>query len=562
MKFPNSLLRGAAVALVVVVLGAVLMWTLNARRPLTLLNSQAPVRPTALQFVPRQAPLTASLLVPPYRLVELGKSLARPGVRGAIDQDLAQLETGLLAGTGLSYARDLQPWLGDEIAFSVVSADWDQDLATGTQPGYLLVLSCRDMAKAEAVLGLFWQNQAVAGRTLGFQRFAGTTIISTEGESSPGAQAPSLPPLATATVGQNFVLVANAPAVLRQALTSALAADVNLAADRTYRHGLAQLPRGQVGLLSLNLPPTLDWLQTGLGNVAFDGIGLGEADGYFDRVLVSFGVDRGGLLGQSLLLAAPGHGFAPPVPGQGSLRPVQLMPPPSAMVAGQSLADLRSALAVWETHYGPATNPLRWLLTHTLARPSQAAWLTAALEEWHSPNFALGMVPVGGAADWQWLLTSDADQGDGAATALDQVGRQQGLSVGPLTIAEKPTMAWTQLTLDPTTRRVQAEVNGIRGRLGDMDVLTTSAALFDTVVTATVDSDWLPQTAPALDLTRGVAYVDWAALRTPLLGGAPRLQLLETAAQPLLRHVRRLVWANQGGDGQLHRGQFWVELTN
>lgn len=570
MKRSNPLLRVAAVALVIVILGVALVWTLSTRSASTLLEYQAPVRSAMLQFVPRQAPLTASLLVPPDRLAELGKSLARPGARRAIDRDLAQLETGLLAGTGLNYARDLRPWLGNEIAFSVLSADWDQDSTTGMQPGYLLVLSCRDMPQAKATLELFWQNQAAAGQPLGTQQFAGTTIIYTEAaaQPSPAGTTAALPPLATATVGKNFVLVANAPTVLQQALTSALGADLNLATDHTYRHALAQLPVGQVGLLHLNLPPTLKWLQARTEDNSLDWTGLGQADGYFDRMVMSLGVEAGGLLGQTLLLAAPGHTFAPPPSIGVAPPPIELMPPTSSVVvAGQSLASLRSALTVWESHYGAESNPLQWLLTHTLARPSQATWLTAALQDWQSPNFALGMAPAGAAAEPQWLLTSDDSDQAGGTTTLERLGQQRGLSVGPLIIAGQTTTAWTQLMLDSTTRQVQADVNGIWGRLGNRDVLTTSAALFNTVATATeapeADAwDWLPTLAPALNLDDGLAYVDWSALRTLVLGHAPRLQLAETVAQPFLRHVRRLVWADQGSDEALRRGQIWIELAN
>ena len=140
--------RRVIIALVIVtglVLGLVLgrggwAW----RRSLTLLEGSRQTTPETLQFVPKQSPLVVSLLTRPDQLAELWLGLAKPRQRPKIKRELARLENLLLAGTGLSYEQDLQPWLGEEATLAVVTADLDQDPDNGFSPGYLVVLSCED----------------------------------------------------------------------------------------------------------------------------------------------------------------------------------------------------------------------------------------------------------------------------------------------------------------------------------------------------------------------------------------------------------------------------------
>ena len=76
-----------------------------------------------------------------------------------------QIEQSLLKGSSIDYARDIRPWLGDEVTIACSQPDLDFDDANGEQPGYLLALDIapEKSLQARESLQLYWQRQSLAG---------------------------------------------------------------------------------------------------------------------------------------------------------------------------------------------------------------------------------------------------------------------------------------------------------------------------------------------------------------------------------------------------------------
>ncbi|PSN20364.1 hypothetical protein C7271_02630, partial [filamentous cyanobacterium CCP5] len=271
MKARNFFSLLAVLAALLLAIGLGTFWTLTARSPLGLLRHGGQLLPEAAQFVPKQSPIAASVLVAPHRLTDLWQLLAAPDIRGDIQAEVKRIEGSLLAGTGLSYQADFRPWLGEEVTFALTSPDLDETDENGLQPGYLWVLSCRDRSLGQETLDLYWQQRAISGSRLVFEQFAGSQLISarTVDAGTPTKVAmpkrailsPTSPQLieASAIVGDRFVLLANSVLVLKQALTAAQSR-IGLSRDAGFQSALAALPGPRVGLVRINLPQSLRWL--------------------------------------------------------------------------------------------------------------------------------------------------------------------------------------------------------------------------------------------------------------------------------------------------------------
>lgn len=139
-SFFYALAAGVAVLLLISVAG--FFW-LTAQSPLNLLRGGALTNPTAAIFVPKQAPIVASLLVNPERLEGFRQLVARPVNRRQSRAELKKLEDSLLSNQGIDYRRDIRPWLGDEITVAVTSLDFDRNQNNLAQPGYLLAATTK-----------------------------------------------------------------------------------------------------------------------------------------------------------------------------------------------------------------------------------------------------------------------------------------------------------------------------------------------------------------------------------------------------------------------------------
>ena len=341
----------AVVAGLLVLIGLAGFWGLTAQNPRSLLARGGQAVPTAAQFVPRQAPLMASLLARPDRLWQLRQVLTPSRRRYAARQEWQALQQSLEETLGWRYDTDLRPWLDQEVTFAVTTTDLDRSATNGLQPGYLAVLSCRDAAAAQEALHLLWQQRAATGRSLVFETVSGISLIydkpPTDGAFQ-GLEGLSLgtavgPNLASAMVGDRYVLLANSPQVLREAIATSQAPDVSLARAANYRAALAKLPPQRIGWLYANVPNLLTWLGLAEGAAPQPIAAAGQAANF---LFVSWRAFPAGLLGDTAIAAAPGDAFgtsSAPLPS--ALPALGLLPPETVFATAgtdlaQRLADL------------------------------------------------------------------------------------------------------------------------------------------------------------------------------------------------------------------------------
>ncbi|HEY9764701.1 MAG TPA: DUF3352 domain-containing protein [Trichocoleus sp.] len=566
--FPALVL--VVVTLLVVGLGG--FWGLTARNPLALINQGGQALPLGVQFVPKTSPITVSLLTRPDRLADLWLFLSAPNSRRQTQAEIDRLEKTILANTDLNYEQDIRPWLGNEITFAVTESDLDQDAENGRQPGYLAILSCQDSELAKTALELFWQKRAIAGNSLVFEQFAGSKLIYTQTPTKSSGRAN----LASAIVSNKFVLLANDPRVLQQALTSGQSKDLNLEQDLGYRKALSSLPDRRVGLVFLNLPASLNWLGISSSNTPALALNeLGTADGVFDRAVLSLRLNRQGLLADTALLAAAGHQFQPQMVGSEALTLAasRLLPADSPLaIVGENLDQLWQDLRNNLPYYEPILQ-----LGRPLWKSLEAALGSSPtpLLSWVKGEFALGLTnPSSQSQDWLLVTQHEADS-QVAIDNLDALARQQGLSVGPLVMGDYPVTAWTRLSVQPERGRsenrseltVTTEVAGLHASLGGFDLFSTSpTALYRAfqVSESSLDSEkqWRQAIAPFSRPNLGYLYLNWPALEPELVRELPWLRLVETLGQPLFNHLQTVAITSYGRDQQLQSGAFFLQLSN
>lgn len=584
MKARNffSLLAVFAALLLIVGVGGFL--GLTARSPLNLLRQGGQPLPAAALFVPKQSPIMASVLVEPHRLTDLWRLLAAPDLRSEIQAEIGRLERSLLAGTGLSYGEDIRPWLGTEVTFALATPDIDEASESGQQPGFLWILSCRDRPLAQETLDLYWQQQAVSGSSLVFEQFAGSRLVSARPVSSgplSTAGAAAAQQLskgtsqligASAIVGSKFVLLASSADVLKQALTAAQS-QVSLSRDRGFQAAFAKLPRQRIGMVVVNAPQSLRWL--GLtSNSQLLTQGLGDTDDLFERAIFSLQLNRQGIVANTALLAAPGHEFSAYSPSTGLESPGRLFPPETSLAAfGGDLAAAGSAVVKLLNRYGLSTTGLAELIPLPIAFWASSPDIQLSTE-WLATDYALGLVNPPNEQS-NWALAVETTPGAVAAWQdLDQRAHQQGFSVGSLDIDDHPLVVWSKLSIangkSPSRYPVQVktDIAGLRTQMGEYEIASPSITVMDRLLhieasqALTATSLWKAATDPLSQPNTGYLYVDWPQILPGVLQQFPWLRLVETATQPLLRHLKAVAVTGYESNADVRFGAISLYLSN
>jgi hypothetical protein len=569
MKFRSFIRPLAIVAGLVLVLGLGLLGRLTLNNPLYLIERGGQAQPLALHFVPKQSTVVASVLVRPDRLATLWEYLAAPRLRQEARRDQERIEQLLLANTGLSYGRDIQPWLGEEVTAALVTPDLDYDPGNGTTPGYLVALACNDSAAAQAALELYWQNRAIAGDALTFEDFSGNRLIYARRGSQQFASGDTAQ-LATTLVANRYLLAANHPDVLRQALTAAQSADLNLQADRRYKTALRELPQSRVGLLAINLPALGHWFTPGGIPPEEATLQLGQLGATDDQVgwgLMSWQLTRQGLLGHAALLASQGHRLHPQRGAVGDWDAIAPYLPESLAVAavGSDLTTLTQKLKplLMLVASQAEANPLAGLIDGALG-PGAAELLQTGVER----AYGLGLTPTD-AGSPDWLVV--APYSESLTTALDAItdlAKGQGLSVGALDLRGTQTIAWTRLSMPSRggqPLQVVAEVAGLHAQVDQYEVLAANPTTLGAVIGADTPRQhpsWWQQAAQLPGPSYGYIHLDWPQIQAGLVGQRPQWRLWSTAAQPALKHLQQITLVSGDRSDSMQTGSILVQLSN
>lgn len=597
-----SILVASVLGLLLLAAGGI-YWFLS-QTPLGLLQSGSARNPAAALFVPKQAPLMVSLLINPDELEAFKQVVTAPGNRRRSRTELSQFKDKLLANTGLEYQRDIQPWLGDEITFAITNLDIDRDRVNGQQTGYLILAATKDPEQSKAFLDLFWQQQAIAGTELIFEDYQGVQLIYSkalvDGTNS-GAKNPAnvtnilhpetfINPLsgtwATAVVGDRFVLFANQPKVLRNAINNVQAPGLNLNSSKAYQDALQQLNSPRLGFTFINLPQVGAWLSN--APAATIGLPSGQSQAFSQlkspqassQLMISFGLNPQGLLADSLFIpGSEGTNSDESFTHLGNLaepvQALQYMPANVGVVAaGENLQQL------WQR----VSNNLERedaiaQLVNQLILNCQKRWgvnLPEDIFSWVQGEYALGLLPTNtpGVANWIFV-THRSDQTDTALAQLDAIAKEHGFSSGPFNLENQQIIAWTKLTPAPAKLPdatesaplvLSASVQGVRASVGDYEIFTNSIDAMAQALQAPQRGSLLAannfqQSIAALARpNHGYLYIDWPGSKVFLERQLPVLKLVEIGGKALFERMRSLTLSSYGTEGNINHSAALVRL--
>jgi hypothetical protein len=607
-----------AIVVVLLLTGAGGFYWITANSPLKLLRAGGDQTPEAAMFVPKQAPVMLSLLVNPHDLKNLRQVLAAPQRRRQARAEFVQLEQSLLANTGLNYDQDVQPWLGDEVTLAITTLDIDRDRANGKQPGYLLAIATKDPQRSREFLQVFWQKRAIAGTDLTFEQYKGVKLIYNEvreievgkqqadkkqqaktaankapfltSSSLPGA-AFSTPALASAVVGDKFVLFANEPKVLRDAITNVQAAELNLDQAKFYTQALDTLTQARIGLSFVNLPGLAQWLETEAitpAGVASDKEKLATSPIADQTLAIALELDRRGLIAETAMTETTGQAAIAPALTK-PVAALRYVPATSTFAAaGTNLNHLWQELSASLDRY----KPIAKLVDQSLQNVEQRHHLNLPQDvfQWVTDDYVLATVPIQSdpssdaqtrknrnkqstsqsrlANDWIFV----AERGNQAIVKpaiahLDEIAKQQGYSVGVVQLGEQTVSAWTKLTsTNPFSKTLTAEVQAVHATIGNYELFTTSLPAMEQALNATdhslIKSDRLQQAiSPFQRPNNGYLYLDWAESQAVLEQRFPFLKVLKLTGSPLFKHLQSFTISSYGRQDGIHRGAVFLKLA-
>lgn len=528
------------VSVLLIALGSFFWLTSSAEASLPQENS--PKNPSTAIFVSKQTPLMVSLL----------------GKRENLEE-LRQLEDSLVAPLNLNYRQDIQSWVGDEMTMAVTSLDFDRNSENDTQPGYLLALTTEDPEKAKAALQVFYSRKAVAGEgDLVFEPYQGVTLVYKR--PLPGLvnddTKPSQPPqiITSAVVANRFVLFANHPKVLRDAINNVQAADLNLANNPEYQKILPGLAQERIGLSFINIPALAAWISA-QSIPARDSFQVSQTLG------IAFSLDNEGLLAHTAILGAQAseETIAPLL--SEAVDALQYIPGESALaIAGSDLNQLWHSLST-----GIANEDiLKSLLDRSLAR-LQSSWEIKLPEEifsWVQGEYALSLLPSSDLVNPDWIFVAqklDSANADSAIEKLDDIAEKQGLSAGILPFRDRNLTVWTKLlpsTVEDgksSSVNLEAKVQGIHTSIGNYEIFTNSIEAMDEALKGMDNSLLNDKTfqnaiSPLPFDNNGYFYIDWNKSQPFIDRQLPLMRIVELIAQPLFDDLHTLTVSNYGID--------------
>lgn len=565
----------ASVVMLLLLAGGGWFWV-SAHSPLNLLQEQEVKTPTAAIFVPKQAPAMISLLVNPDRLAALRQVVVEPQKRRGAIAEFKQLENSLLANLGLDYQRDIQPWIDDELTLAVTSLDVDRNPGNAAQPGYLLVFTTND---PEAAQEQVYSRLAIAEEAdLVVESYQGVNLIyqspiSAKEQGSDNPESRLIPDtLTSAIVGDRFVLYANHPKVLRNAINTVQVADLSLAENFDYQQLLQSLTEPRIGLSVVNLPALAAWISN-------QSIPNRESFEASKSLAITLSLTRQGLLAQT---AIPRSKSSPepitPVLSQ-PVDALEYIPTQSALViAGVNLnqfwQQLSSRLETDES--------LSSLLDQGIAQ-LESRWGIQLPEEifsWVEQDYALSLFPRPDQPNPDWIFVAQTANNDRAIDAiehLDMVAKQQGLNVGELPFGDRTTTAWTKLVTAQTLKNrqdgllsLQAQVRGVHTTVGDYEVFATSIEAMDAALNGVKDSlvqnlDFQNAIAALPAQNDGYFYLNWLESKPLIERQLPIVRVVELIGQPLFNHLRSLTITSYGVNQDVQQSQLffqWVDRSS
>ncbi|MDZ8137070.1 MAG: DUF3352 domain-containing protein [Nostoc sp. DedQUE04] len=547
-SFIGFIVAGAIALLVIAIAG---FYWFFAKSPANLIASSS--GPGAAIFVSKLSPAMVSLLTNPDRLQALER-----------EEELSKLKTSLFAKSGIDYKQDIQPWLGDEITLAITTLDIDRNPENGQQPGYLLALTTKQPEKSREFVELLFSKRALAGATLAVEQYKGVKLISDNSQ-------PEQDLLAGSVVGENFVLFANDPKVLKDAINNVQAPDLNLTSSPEYQKAAKERLKGGLAVAFLNLPIVAKWQ------------GLELPEQLYNSQIISLLLNPQGLLAETTILTSS-EIVPPSAPLSKPVGALQYVPASAGLaISGSNLSNLAdSDLAkLWKqataTIYGSGED-----VVSRLAKPLadvQKRWginLPKDIFSWVEGEYAIALLPAKEQTTPHWIFVVEKSESvEKGVARLDAIASSNGLSINFLTIDKQKISAWTELTTatkksdvkEGESFSIETKVRGLHTTLGNYEIFASDLETIDEILTtkdnSIIDNPNFKDSIAAIPLpNQGYVYLDWTKSQNLLERQVPILKLVEVLGKPFFNNLRSLTVSSYGTDTRSLKGGVFFKLHN
>ncbi|MDJ0555235.1 MAG: DUF3352 domain-containing protein [Microcoleaceae cyanobacterium MO_207.B10] len=509
-------------------------------------------------FVSRDTPLMASLLINPNSL----EKLVGP-------KKFNQLKNTLLGNSDIDYRREIKPWVGDEVTFAVTTPDIDRDSSNGQQTGILLAVATKDAELTTEILELFWQKRGVAGENLAFESYQGVKLIYSQTQESIS--------LATAVVGDEFVLFANHPKVLRDAINNVQVPKLNINGNPNFQKAFANSQEGRIGLVFANIPQIFD--STGMKQPTLPLLEETTAEtprlNSLQDLATILKVTRGeGLVAENTLIFADKIPATSPTLSE-PVAALKFIPVASSFVAAST--DLNNFWQQFSTLI--SDNTIVSNLVNQSVKKLATNWgidLPEDIFSWVKGEYAVALLPNPEQLQPDLIfVVKKSPEVTEAIAHLDEIATAQDDSLGAFTLDNQKIYAWTQLTsnfvgkgktgIDDTI--IKAEVKGVHANVGKYEIFTTSVEAMDEALKAAEKSNFLERNdfqesvAVLPQFNDGYLFLDLPELQQFLEGEIPFLRLIELSGKVLFEDLRSLTLTNIGSEVGVRRANVFLRFN-
>ncbi|WP_375479771.1 DUF3352 domain-containing protein [uncultured Nostoc sp.] len=547
-SFIGFIVAGAIALLVIAIAG---FYWFFAKSPANLIASSS--GPGAAIFVSKLSPAMVSLLTNPERLQALER-----------EEELSKLKTSLFAKSGIDYKQDIQPWLGNEITLAIATLDIDREPENGQQPGYLLALATKQPQKSREFVELLFSKRALAGANLAVEQYKGVKLISDNSQ-------PEQDLLAGAVVGESFVLFANDPKVLKDAINNVQAPDLNLTSSPEYQKATKERLKGGLAIAFLNLPVVAKWQ------------GLELPEQLYNSQIISLVLNPKGLLAETTILTSS-EIVPPSAPLSKPVGALQYVPASAGLaISGSNLSNLGdSDLAkLWRqataTIYGSGED-----VVSRLAKPLvdvQKRWginLPEDIFSWVQGEYAIALLPQKEQTTPHWIFVVEKSAGvEQGVARLDAIALSNELSINTLNIDKQKISAWTELTTatkksdikEGASFSIETKVRGLHTTLGNYEIFASDLETMNEILTtkdnSIIDNPNFKDSIAAIPLpNQGYIYLDWTKSQNLLERQVPILKLVEVLGKPFFNNLRSLTVSSYGTDTRSLKGGVFFQLNN
>ncbi len=486
--------------------------------------------PITAMFVGKQSPLMISLQTNLDRLEGLRETIITPSQRRSSHQQLIELEKQILKPFGLNYQDHIAPWLGDEITWAMTSTDYDRLPDNGLQPGYIVILSSRNHITSEEIIEKYWRGFPTTD-TQSNEIYQGVKI-----NYHPQSK------IATGIVGKKYVILANHPQVLKNAINNAHSEKLSIISHPDYQNLTSRLSQGHIASAYLNLHNLKPLLDADLSPL--------------DRSLgVTWQLKSSQLTTRILTLNSTSQSKLPQINQTQEI--IKYIPKNSSLaIAGINLSNLDSQLStIFPLSAKKITDRLFQSLNNLVNLDIQTRILP-----WVTGEYGLAIVANPKQENPDWVIVTqrtEPESADQFIQELDRLVAKQNYEVRPIPWEKYQVTGWTKLvTTSQSQTQLLAQVGGVHTTIGDYEILASSVPVLGQVLGGWGESirqnsafkSALNQLPPQ---SAGYIYFDWEeiqSLLSPYLKKTPLLSKLFSVTFNPLKH--NTINTSVDGDGR------------